>query len=251
SSRRPDRRWESCRVDGPVHRPVRLHRGSGRSARPRHAWPTADSDLRRRFEDRLAARRRDCRSSDQPDPQPNWIDYVRHQHARARRKYDAERDLLLADLDRACLPTADRHVQRCPRPRNLRIGDGHHHRLRRAAGCDPGDTPTNAGTTAALRTTAPGQNMAFTFTGAVGQRVSFSLPPSSGLPWATTVYNPAGSRLLRDACSGKTWVETGTLPQAGTYNVFLDPGSARTGTVTITAYDVPPDATQAITPTNA
>src|SRR5438093_8389450 len=54
-------------------------------------------------------------------------------------------------------------------------------------------TPTNAGTTAALSTTVPGQNMAFTFTGAVGQRVSFSLAQSSGLAWATTVYNPDGS----------------------------------------------------------
>src|SRR5438132_11950711 len=102
---------------------------------------------------------------------------------------------------------------------------------------------SNAGTTAALSTTVPGQNMAFTFTGAVGQRVSFSLAQSSGLAWATTVYNPDGSRLWGDNCCGNTWVETGNLPQAGTYKIFLDPVGALTGTLTITAYDVPPDAT--------
>src|SRR5438552_12250876 len=93
--------------------------------------------------------------------------------------------------------------------------------------------------------------MAFTFTGAVGQRVSFSLAQSSGLAWATTVYNPDGSRLWGDNCCGNTWVETGNLPQAGTYKIFLDPVGALTGTLTITAYDVPPDATQAITTSDA
>src|SRR5439155_1154224 len=112
-------------------------------------------------------------------------------------------------------------------------------------------TPTNAGTTAALSTTVPGQNMAFTFTGAVGQRVSFSLAQSSGLAWATTVYNPDGSRLWGDNCCGNTWVETGNLPQAGTYKIFLDPVAALTGTLSITAYDVPPDPTPAITTASA
>src|SRR2546429_3602881 len=37
----------------------------------------------------------------------------------------------------------------------------------------------------------------------------------------------------------------------GTYKIFLDPTGTLTGSLTITAYDVPPDATQAITPTNA
>src|SRR5207249_5951867 len=112
-------------------------------------------------------------------------------------------------------------------------------------------TPTNAGTTAALSTTVPGQNMAFTFTGAVGQRVSFSLAQSSGLAWATTVYNPDGSRLWGDNCCGNTWVETGNLPQAGTNGSAHDPAAATTRTRTMTASYLQPDATQPITPTNA
>src|SRR5207249_3893773 len=112
-------------------------------------------------------------------------------------------------------------------------------------------TPTNAGTTAALSTTVPGQNMAFTFTGAVGQRVSFSLAQSSGLAWATTVYNPDGSRLWGDNCCGNTWVETGNLQIGRASCREREQVGALTGTVKINAYDVPPDATQAITPTNA
>src|SRR5207244_3302252 len=95
------------------------------------------------------------------------------------------------------------------------------------------------------------QNMAFTFTGAVGQRVSFSLAQSSGLAWAKTVCEPDGTRVSSANCCGNTCGETGNLPQAGTYKIFLDPVGALTGTLTITAYDVPPYAFQAITPPNA
>src|SRR5438093_559800 len=41
------------------------------------------------------------------------------------------------------------------------------------------------------------------------------------------------------------------MTQTGTYKIFLDPTGTLTGSLTITAYDVPPDATQSITPTNA
>src|SRR5438477_9249055 len=89
--------------------------------------------------------------------------------------------------------------------------------------------------------------MAFTFPRAARHPLFPYTTHFRSLAWATTVYNPDGSRLWGDNCCGNTWVETGNLPQAGTYKIFLDPVGALTGTLTITAYDVPPDATQAIT----
>src|SRR5206468_1342802 len=89
--------------------------------------------------------------------------------------------------------------------------------------------------------------MAFTFAGTAGQRVTFGLVPSSGLGWQTTVYNPDGSILWGSACCGNTWVELLNMTQTGTYKIFLDPTGTLTGSLTITAYDVPSDATQAIT----
>jgi RHS repeat-associated protein len=108
-------------------------------------------------------------------------------------------------------------------------------------------TPTNAGTTATLSTTVPGQNMAFTFGATAGQRVTFSLTPSAGLGWATTVYKPSGGVLWGTACCGNTWVELLDLQETGTYKIFLDPVNTLTGSLTITAYDVPPDPTTSLT----
>src|SRR5439155_42698 len=84
------------------------------------------------------------------------------------------------------------------------------------------------------------KKLAFTFPGAVAHRVRLSPAPTSTLFPYTTLFRSDGSRLWGDNCCGNTWVETGNLPQAGTYKIFLDPVGALTGTLTITAYDVPP-----------
>src|SRR3989454_441625 len=94
-------------------------------------------------------------------------------------------------------------------------------------------TPTNAGATATDTTTVPGQNMAFTFAGTAGQRVTFGLVPSSGLGWQTTVYNPDGSILWGSACCGNTWVELLNMTQTGTYKIFLDPTGTLTGSLAL------------------
>src|SRR5206468_3317833 len=112
-------------------------------------------------------------------------------------------------------------------------------------------TPTNAGARSEERRVGNDQNMACTFAGTTDQRVTFGLVPSSGLGWQTTVYNPDGSILWGSACCGNTWVELLNMPQTRTYRVCRAPVCSPDGSLTITAYDVPSDATQAITPTNA
>jgi RHS repeat-associated protein len=110
-------------------------------------------------------------------------------------------------------------------------------------------TPTAGGATAALTTTTPGQNMSFTFSGTLGQRISLSLVYSGGLTnYTTTVKDPNSATIFGPNCCNATWIELSLL-LSGTYTIAIDPTLAQIGTLTLTAYDVPADPTTSVTPT--
>src|SRR5439155_14681134 len=107
------------------------------------------------------------------------------------------------------------------------------------------DTPhalTTGGASAMLRNTVPGQNMAFTFSAAAGQNLTVTLAQSSGLAWATTVYNPDGSILWGTNCCGNTSALF-TTTQSGTHKVLVDPVTtavrSMTGSVALTRGALP------------
>lgn len=112
---------------------------------------------------------------------------------------------------------------------------------------DATNSITPGGSPVTLSTTTPGQNIAFTFSGTIGQRVSLSLA-HTGLPYGywLTIKNPDGSVLVGTNCCGATWVDTTTLTQTGTHTIFVDPADIGTGSATATLYDVPADATVAL-----
>jgi hypothetical protein len=103
--------------------------------------------------------------------------------------------------------------------------------------------------------TAPGQNMSLTFTGAAGQRIGLLSHGDAGLS-AGGCFNfldilaPDGTtRLYSVSCLGTAptiFSDALVLPVAGTYTIQFSPGLMATGTATFTLYNVPPDATGAI-----
>src|SRR5207302_1587733 len=113
-------------------------------------------------------------------------------------------------------------------------------------------TPTGGGATAAPATTTPGQNAGITFSGAAGQRVSLKI---SGVSLSdpsqyetVSVLKPDGSTLAGSgAVTSAGWIDTQTLPTAGTYKVFVDPQKNTTASTNLAVYDVPADASSAAT----
>ena len=104
------------------------------------------------------------------------------------------------------------------------------------------------GAAVTLTTTVPGQNAVATFTGSAGNRVALAtLSPISLL--RTTILKPDGTTLAGPLITGSSsgWIDTVRLPLDGTYTILDDPGDGRTGSVTLTLYDVPADVTTPIT----
>jgi hypothetical protein len=117
---------------------------------------------------------------------------------------------------------------------------------------------TSAGTAYTFTSTTPGQNARPTFDGAEGDRVFVKLSSHSfGNGCLDTVrvwlLNPGGANLTspKSLCtgSGGGYIDTTSLPTAGTYTLVIDPSSANTGTITATVYKVPPDEASTLTPT--
>ena len=116
-----------------------------------------------------------------------------------------------------------------------------------AVPADVTGTLTAGGASQAVTMSTPGQNARLTFTGAVDQRISLRV--SSGPVGSTTIQNPDGSALTSVSVGPvQGFIDTRTLSAAGTYGVFVNPGEASTGTVTLTLYDVPADVEDTITP---
>ncbi len=123
----------------------------------------------------------------------------------------------------------------------------------------PADVTTTlsaGGSPVTVTTTTPGQNATLTFSGTANQRVS--LAGSDGMTAQVlgcdvnvSVLAPDGSVLFSPTCmegSGLSgFTDVMTLPAAGTYSVLVDPVSLAVGSLTLTLYNVPADATGSVT----
>ena len=99
-----------------------------------------------------------------------------------------------------------------------------------------------------VTTTVPGQDATVTFTGTIGGRVSLRVGPSCCIG-RVSIVRPNGSTLVAPTVfgAGGTFVDATELPESGTYTIVLDWDGASTGVVTLTLYEVPPDATATAT----
>ncbi|HEX6130514.1 MAG TPA: S8 family serine peptidase, partial [Actinomycetota bacterium] len=96
-----------------------------------------------------------------------------------------------------------------------------------------------------VTTTAAGQNAKVRFAGTAGRVLALRASSVTMSSAKLTLVAPDGSTLVRDAyvfASG-TFLEPGALPASGDYWLTVDPQGTTTGSMTLTLYDVPPDAT--------
>jgi hypothetical protein len=110
----------------------------------------------------------------------------------------------------------------------------------------PADAPgtMSAGVAKTFATSVPGQNAKWTFTGTSGQRLSFNFTSVSMASVRVTVKTPSGGTLFSNTFgTDGNFIEPKTLSATGTYTVTVDPQGAATGSVTLTYYIVPADAT--------
>lgn len=97
----------------------------------------------------------------------------------------------------------------------------------------------------------PGRNGVLTFTGTASQRVSLAI--SNGTMTGCTDVSirkaaPDETVLGSNSCIGTSgFLDTVTLPAAGTYRVVVNPSNANIGSLTFTLNDVPADFTGTIT----
>ncbi len=100
-----------------------------------------------------------------------------------------------------------------------------------------------------LTTNKAGQNGAVTFPGTAGQRLTTTFGAASW-HYVATLREPNGATVVASVSvqpNAKRYVDTFTLPAAGTYTWFLDGWERATGTATVRVDTVPPDATAALT----
>jgi YD repeat-containing protein len=86
---------------------------------------------------------------------------------------------------------------------------------------------------------AVGQNGVLTFTGSAGQRVAINQTGFNCFTSSTSLLSPDGTSVA-SGCGG-AFIDTASLPSAGTYTILVDPKDAAHGSTTVTLYDVPPD----------
>jgi hypothetical protein len=106
------------------------------------------------------------------------------------------------------------------------------------------------GTPVSVATTVPGQNGALTFSGLAGHRLAVDLTDSTYSSAKLRIFNPDTTLLLPTAMQfghAGNFLEPKVLPATGTYTLQIDPQLAATGSVTVAIYDVPNDASTAIT----
>jgi hypothetical protein len=114
---------------------------------------------------------------------------------------------------------------------------------------DASAAATFGGASGTVATTVPGQNAYVTFDGIAGHRVALKLSGVTVTAGSVTVLHQDGSVLAPQRAFAKTgsFIDPIDLVQTETYKVVLDPKSKYTGSVTVTAYDVPPDTSAALT----
>jgi hypothetical protein len=95
----------------------------------------------------------------------------------------------------------------------------------------------------------PGQNANYTFDGTAGQRISLKIGPSTMSMGYVSLTGPSGATVVSSTLfsSFETFVDTRALPATGKYTLTVDPYNDATGIASVTLYDVPPDASAALT----
>ncbi len=108
------------------------------------------------------------------------------------------------------------------------------------------------GSSVTVTTTLPGENARLTFAATAGQLVSILLTGSTFPSGTVAIVRPDGSSLTPKPFAGAGgFVDRTQLPADGTYTVLIDPTGTAVGTVNVTVFAVPPDATASITPGGA
>ncbi len=113
---------------------------------------------------------------------------------------------------------------------------------------DLDDTITPGGPPLTATIATPGQNARLRFEGQAGQGVSLRLSPVTITNSYVSILKPDGSPLGDSVyvSSFGGFVDTRTLPTAGSYTILVDPQGSDTGSITLTLNDVPPDVTGTI-----
>jgi YD repeat-containing protein len=106
------------------------------------------------------------------------------------------------------------------------------------------------GAAVSAATTSPGQNIALTFNGSSGQRVSLQTSNTSISSGYVSIRRADNYSLGGDGIVGTSsrYIDAITLPANGVYTVFVDPNVEHTGGITLLLYDVAPDVVAPITP---
>jgi subtilisin family serine protease len=114
---------------------------------------------------------------------------------------------------------------------------------------------TPAGPSVTVTTDIPGQNAKLLFNGTAGQRIAIeetgvTIGTSKCCSTNVSILKPDGTSLASPTIVGTSggFIDAKTLPASGVYTILVDPQSNATGSMTLTLYDVPPDAVAAITP---
>lgn len=109
-------------------------------------------------------------------------------------------------------------------------------------------TITPGGPPVTVTTMTPGQQARLTFNGVAGQRVSLKINNVTISNSTVYIYNPNGTTLTwLSVFTNGAYMDTRTLPTAGTYTILVDPNSTYTGNMTLTLYEII-DVTGPITP---
>src|SRR5215211_3949004 len=105
---------------------------------------------------------------------------------------------------------------------------------------------------------APDENATVTFGGVIGQRISLKMTAvtigtSICCGTKVSILKPDGTALAAPTSIGTSggFIDTKALTATGTYTIFVDPQGTATGNMTLTLYDVPPDAPATIVPGGA
>jgi hypothetical protein len=106
-----------------------------------------------------------------------------------------------------------------------------------------------AGTPLTSTLSSPGQNATYTFSGALGDRVSLDVTDVSFDSVKVGIKKPDGTYLVSPVTISASggFLDAKVLPVGGTYRVQVDPVGDATGSATLNLYDVPADASGSIT----
>ena len=96
-----------------------------------------------------------------------------------------------------------------------------------------GGAITANGAAKSLTIATAGQNGSFTFTGAVGQQVSFLVTASTLTSGSVHLQRPAGTSVSGTCMTLNCFQDSITLDAAGTWKIIIDPSGILTGSITV------------------